>query len=548
MKPWYNVERVKQPGSVVLREWMAKRLQASKPVQKRFFEGAEFSRLTANWQATNTSGDSEILTSLRTLRARSRQLVRDNEYAKNAMRIVQNNVIGSGIGMQALVASSAGKLQSRFNDQIEQAWQDWAEAKTCHVAGKLAFADIERLALGQLFEAGEVLIRKIRQPFGGGQIPFAIEVIEADRLVDQIQTAKAPNGNMIRMGVEVDEWGRAVAYWLHPKHPGDYQFMSFDVQRFIRIPADEIIHLYMIERWPQTRGVPWMHACLRRLNDMHGYSEAEIIAARASANIVGFFTTPDGLPGDDVQNNQRIYDAEPGTFQQLNPGENFVGFNPSRPNAALEPFMRFMLRSMAAAVGVSYESLSRDYSQSNYSSSRLALLDDRALWRILQGWFIRSLRQEIHREWLDAAVLSGAVTIPDYFSNTKKYQRVRFKPRGWSWIDPTKEVTAYKLAVRSGFTTVSDVIADTAGGLDAEDVFKARRDELDMMADLDLIFDTDPAQVNDKGQAQAATPANESDTSPNAADGDVAGNTDDASDSSNDSTDDTSSGLDSSET
>lgn len=504
------------PGSSILKAWnegrAVERERATKAKANegaRMYAGAQVNRLTSDWTALNTSADSEILTSLRLLRARSRQLVRDNETAKNAVRIIQNNVVGAGIGLQAMVASAGGKLQARINDQIESAWGDWADKRYCHTAGLLGFADIERVAMGQIVEAGEVLIRKVRLPFGGGSIPFALEVIEADRLMDTFQTAQAPNGNTIRMGVEVDSWGRPVAYWLYPTHPGDYQFRTFVPSKFIRVPAEEMIHLYVIDRWPQTRGVPWFHATLRRLNDMAGYGEAEIVAARASANIVGFIKSPEPQHGDDVAYSERIVDTEPGTFKQLMPGEDFVGFNPSRPNAALEPFMRYMLRSVAAGIGVSYESLSRDYSQSNYSSSRLALLDDRSLYRILQGWLIRNLRQEIHREWLDAAVLAGAIKTPDFYTNQKKYQAVRFKPRGWSWIDPTREVLAYKAGVRSGFMTVSDVIADTAGGMDAEDVFKARRQELDLMAQLDLIFDTDPAQVNDKGAAQPDTPATE---------------------------------------
>ncbi|OIR10982.1 phage portal protein, lambda family [mine drainage metagenome] len=516
MKPWYNVERVRQPGSVILSAWnagrQAERERAARVAKSnesaRMYASANVNRLTGDWSALATSADSEILTSLRLLRARSRQMVRDNAHAKNVIRIVQNNVVGTGIGMQALVTNARGKLIDAINNQIEDAWQRWSNKKICHTAGLMGFADIERIVAAQLVEAGEVLIRKVKQPFGGGRIPFALEVIEADRLMDQWQTARAPNGNAIRMGVEIDTWGRPVAYWLYPTHPGDYQFTSFQPSRFIRVPADEIIHLYIVERWPQTRGVPWFHAVLKRIHDMAGYGEAEIVAARASANIVGFIKAPEPQAGDDVLYKERVIDSEPGTFRQLLPGEDFVGFNPTRPNAALEPFMRYMLREMGAGIGVSYESLSRDYSQSNYSSSRLSLLDDRALWRILQGWLIRNLRTEIHNEWLDAAVLSGEVNIPDYYSNPAKYQRVRFKPRGWSWIDPTKEVQAYRTAVRCGFLTVSDVIADTAGGMDAEDVFKARRQELDMMADLDLVFDTDPAQVNEKGVAQPnAAPA-----------------------------------------
>lgn len=510
MSTWQNLDLAPTKGSVVLAKFNAERQQkralARQHEAQRMYAGAQFNRLTSDWAALNTSADSEILTSLRLLRARSREMVRDNAHARNAVRIVQNNVVGTGIGLQAQVVNARGKLIDPVNTLIEEAWERWCERKTCHTAGLLGMPEILRLVAGQMAEAGEVMIRKVKQPFGNGRIPFALEVIEADRLMDQWETAQAPNGNAIRMGVEIDAWGRPMAYWLHPTHPGDYQFRTFVASKFIRVPAEEMLHLYIVERWPQTRGVPWFHAVLRRLNDMKGYSEAEIVAARASANIVGFIKAPEPQAGDDVTHAERVIDSAPGTFKQLLPGEDFVGFNPSRPNAALEPFMRFMLREMAAGIGTSYESLSRDYSQSNYSSSRLALLDDRDLWRVLQGWLIRNVLSDVYREWLAAAVLAGEINVPDYFTNPAKYERARFKPRGWNWIDPTKEVNAYRQAVRSGFMTVSDVIGQTAGGADAEDVFKGRRQELDLMSDLDLVFDTDPAQVDETGKGQGGAP------------------------------------------
>lgn len=485
--------------------------------QARAYAGAQVGRLTGDWTALQTSADSEILTSLRLLRARSRELVRDNEYAKQAVRVVKNNVIGVGVGMQAQISNARGKLVDGINNNIEDEWEEWCDGDSCHTGGLLGLSDIERLVFDELVTAGEVLIRYIDQPFGNSRIPLALEVIEADRLLDNWQAARAPNGNAIRMGVEVDQWGRPVAYWLHPRHPGDYQFTSFVPSKFIRIPAGEIEHLYVIDRWPQTRGEPWMHATLKRLHNMAGYEEAEIVAARASANIVGFIRTPEPTVPDDHEGGRAVIDTEPGTWQTLLPGEQIDGFNPSRPNDALEPFMRFMLRGFAAGVGVSYESVSRDYSQSNYSSSRLALLDDRDLWRVLQGWYIRRFRWRLHRRWLDAAVLVGAVKAPDYYTNPKKYRRVRFKPRGWSWIDPAKEVAAYKLAVRCGFMSPDEVIAQTANGADIEDVYKTIARSRDLAADLGLVFDTDPALVNEKGQVQTSAPGSEPAADPDAA-------------------------------
>lgn len=538
-RTWENAERVALPTgavvpdltikrSLVLTQWNAQRSAARGAAlqrdrladQARAYGGAAVNRLTSDWSAMNTSADSEILTSLRILRARSRQLVRDNEYAKHAVRVITNNVVGNGIGLQAQVVSAGGKLQTQINDSIEAAWDKWTEKSTCHTAGMLNFAEIERFAISQLVTAGEVIFRKIRQPFGGGTIPLALEVMEADLLLDNWQTARAPNGNAIRMGVEIDEWHRPVAYWFSPKHPGDYQFTSFQPSRFIRVVAEDIIHLYIIDRWPQTRGEPWFHAALKTLHNVSGYEDAEIVKARASANIVGFIRSPEPLAADGTVNGRKVLDTEPGTWQTLLPGEDVAGFAPNTPNPAVDPFLRYMLRKMAVGIGVSYESLSRDYSQSNYSGSRMGLLDDRDLYRMVQGFLCRNLRKDIHREFMDAAVLVGAVKVgTDYYSNSAKYQAVRYKPRGWSWIDPAKEVAAFKSAVRSGFMTVGDVIAQTSPDSDVEDTFKRREQELDMADEMGLVFDTNPAQVNEKGQEQAA-PVPGADGTP-AADGDA---------------------------
>lgn len=510
--------------SLVLDKWNAQRqavkaeaLQRERLAQQaRAYDGAAVNRLTDGWTALNTSADSEILTSLRVLRARSRQLVRDNPYAKQAVRLIVNNVIGTGIGMQGQVANARGALVDAVNSNIESGWDRWTQRETCHTGGLLSFSDIERLIVSQLVTAGEAIVRKVRAPFGGGKVPLALEVIEADRLMDQWQSARAPNGNMIRLGVEVDEWHRPVAYWFYPKHPGDYQFSTFDPAKFVRIDAQDIIHLYIIDRWPMTRGEPWFHAALRTLHDVGGYEEAEVVKARASANIVGFIKAPEPLTPDGIQSGRQVLNTEPGTWQTLLPGEDVAGFNTASPNAAIDPFLRYMLRKIAVGVGVSYEGLSRDYSQSNYSSSRLALLDDRDLYRVIQGWLIKTFRQNIHREFMDAAALVGEVKVGnDYFSNTEKWSAVRFKPRGWSWIDPAKEVAAYKMAERCGYMSKDDIISATHPSADFETVMKAIDSERKYYQELGLVFDTDPSQVTDKGQAQGgavgeAPPPNDS--------------------------------------
>lgn len=462
----------------------------------RAYAGAAMGRTTADWVGLSTSADAEIYGSLRGLRNRSRQLCRDNEHAKNGLRLVVNNVVGQGIGFQSEILKRRGKgqLNEPVNDAIEKAWRRWGRARRCHTAGKLGWAQIQRVVMAGAVESGEILVRKVRRKFADSRVPFALELIEADQLVDT-WTGRAPNGNQVRMGIEVDEWLRPVAYWLYPRHPGDNIATGIpQTNEYQRVPADEIIHIGLFERPNQTRCVPWFHAAMVKLRHIGGTEEAEIVRARASAAVMGFVQHEDAdLPepddsADGEENGERVWDMAPGTIRELPPGTTFSGFNPSSANAALDPFLRYMLRSVAAGIGLSYESLSRDYSQSNYSSSRLALLDDRDNWRVLQAWLIEVFHQEVFEAWLEMAVLCGELDLPGYETDPEIYQAVRWMPRGWDWVDPQREVNAAIAAVRAGFTTVADVVA--AKGGDWEDVFKQAQRERQNAKDLGLEYET----------------------------------------------------------
>jgi len=477
---------------------------------RRAYNGAGFGRVLDDWIASSTSQDAEARMAIRTLRNRARELARNNDYVVNALRAIQNNVIGRGVSLQSQIMRSrgpgAGALDKPLNDAVETAWEYWKRAPNCHVGGTLSFNEIERLLIRGVAQDGEAFVRIIRgQRFGKSRVPLALEIIEAD-LLDENFNGEHINGNQIRMGVEVDQWFRPAAYWFFTQHPGDIQFGSVGAmeQRRIRVPAADVIHLFRTERPGQTRGVPWMASAMTRLRHMGGYEEAEVIAARASACYMGFIQTPDPtFEGDMVVDGDRTSEFSPGKIQTLGPGEEFKEYSPNRPSGLLDPFMRYMLRGVAAGVGVSYETLSKDYSQSNYSSSRLAILDDRDTWRTLQDWMIEAFHQRVLDEWLDMAVLSLTLSLPGYEANPETYYAaMRWIARGWNWIDPQREIAAYKTAVRSGFMTLTDVVAQNGG--DIEELFATRARELDTCDKLELIFDTDPELVTEQGQAQPA--------------------------------------------
>jgi lambda family phage portal protein len=484
----------------------------------RMYAAARPSRLTANWGTSVSSADTELFGSLPSLRSRSRALVRDAGYAKRAKRLVQNNVIGTGIGMQAQVSTTRGNLAQNINDAIEREWNKWSRADSCHTGGELHFADLERLAMGQVFEAGEVLIRKHYQAAGESKVPLSLELVESELLADDIHLPAPKNaGAEIRMGVEVDGFGRPLGYWLRRRHPGELRFDTVAPSQIFYVPAEQIIHLRIIDRWPQTRGEPWLHAVAKKLNDMDGYTEAEIVAARGAASYMGFIEVDqlDAPAGEQQADGTEQLELSPGMIGKLGPGEKFQAYAPNRPNSALDAFLRYMLREVSAGLSVSYASLSADYSETNYSSSRLALLDDRDAWRTLQQWFIRAFREPLHREWLDQAVLSGAIpeiSLQQYGANAEKFQAVSFKPRGWSWVDPTKEVEAYKEAIRAGLTSTSRVIAATADGADLEDIIADRRREKALLEAADIVLDTEVAEPVAPAPKAAAAPPEDSET------------------------------------
>lgn len=488
-----------------IRDWFKRSAPAPTP-RRRGFQGAVYNRLVADWITSSTSMDAEIRKDLKRLRDRSRDLVRNNDYARSAQRAITNNVVGQGVTMQAAIKMRRGnRMDDTTNSQIEAAWAKWKRKEYCHTAGVLSFNDIERQLIDAMPESGEIFVRKVRQSFGGGRVPFALEIIEADRL-DIDLNEKSKSGNEIRMGVERDSWGRPVAYHFKTDHPGDYPFGAGAVANTTaRVPASDVIHLFRQERPGQTRGVPWVASAIMKMHHLQGYTEAEVISARAEACRMGFITSPeDDALSDGEYQAQDVTNFEPGLIQRLMPGETFQDSKPNRPGGQYEPFVRAMLHSLAAGLGVSYATLSRDYSQANYSSGRLALLDDRDNWRVMQSWLIDNFHRPVFEEWLDLAVLSGELQLNGYEANPEAFRAVRWIPRGWQWVDPAKEMAAYKEAVRCGFTTMADVIAQQGG--DIEDVMQQRQRELQMAADMDLVFDTDPAAVDNKG-AQQADPA-----------------------------------------
>ena len=483
---------------------------------QRAYQGALVSRLTSDWMSSQLSADAEIRNSLRKLRDRSRELVRNNPYARQAKRTTQINIVGTGMKFQSLVTQQrGGKRDQRVNNLIEEKWSEWTQADSCDCAGKYSFHQFEWLAAGALCESGEAIFRIVRQPFGDSKVPIALQMIESDLLDEEYDDKLLNKNNEWRNGVEVNEYGRPVRYAILNKHPGDAYYLDYSANRKLHVfvPAEDIIHLYLPERPGQNRGVPWFHSVMADMHQLQGYEEAAVIRARAGASIMVFIQNDQGeLIGDDVENSQRIQSFEPGTFRYLMPNEKVTVPDIDYPSQQYEMFVKNKIRRFATGIGCSFETISKDFSETNYSSSRLSLLEDREHWKFCQKYLIDNLHYRVFKEWLGLAVLAGELDFGDYAANSKRYCKPRWTPPAQHYVDPLKEIKAMREAEQAGYMSKSQVIAQTNGG-DYDDIVSEIAREQDVADSLGVTLDKDldlEVEIGSEGNINIPAPPSRS--------------------------------------
>lgn len=433
---------------------------------QRKYEAASTGRLTADWVTSQTSADAEIFRDYRRCVDRSRDLEQNNDYIRNYFRVQENNVLGhTGIGLQMKVNDAFDKQDSVANKKIEDAWWAWGKKANCTVTGDMDWVGVQRMALRSVARDGNVFIRRLKNfgnPFG-----FALQLFESDYL-DINYNASLPGGNIVRMGVEFDQYRRRVAYYFFTKHPGDIGIVGQNSQHRTRYAASEITHLFARERIGQTIGMPWIVSSIKALNMLAGYEEAELVAARVGASKMGFIenATPEDWPGP-RDGGKNVTDAEPGTFENLDPGQRFVPWDPQHPNQAYGAFVSGQLHRIGAGVGLSYHTLSGDLTQVNYSSARIGRMEDLETYKMIQGWLISDLITDVFTDFLESALLTQQIKLPAAGFN--KFNAPDWKPRRWPYVDPEKDIAAAKAAIRIGITSQRAVIAE--GGGDINETF-----------------------------------------------------------------------------
>jgi lambda family phage portal protein len=417
------------------------------------FKGAEVSRLRP-WGAGNRAADQEILWDLTLLRARARELRRNNPYVEQYVSLLLTNVLGPPApDHQAQVRDGRGDLDEATNDVIEEAWRDWSEGPVT-ADGKMDLAAFRDLQLETAAIEGE----SFTTPLIGGEYRhgLALDSIDPDLVDEKMSRAAGRDGPEVRLGIEVDARGRPLGYhvWDRPEYaPGSRN------RGRIRYDAADVLHHYHPRRAHQSRGVPWICSAIIDLMDLDGFEEAVIVGARAGANQLGFIEWADPSSGGGPSDDRKPVEMElaPGTARELEPGQKFSGFTPEQPTAVYSPFVKNRLRRIAGGTGVAYESLANDRESVNYSSMRGGAQIERDLWRRRQAWWKWTFELPIHRRWLETALLSGALQLPSM--DSRRFQAVKIVFRGWPWVDPKNDAETSEREIGLGLNSRTRILA-----------------------------------------------------------------------------------------
>ena len=441
---------------------------------KASYEGAGEGRRSASWDAPDVGINSINTPALRNLRARSRAAVRNDPYAFNVIDKRVSNLIGTGITPRPKIEDDA------LRKAQQELWEDWVDESDAD--GLTDFYGQQALIARTVEIAGECFVRiRPRSLDENLAVPLQLQVLAPEFVPhDKFETAK--NGNSIRAGIEFNPAHQRVAYWMYRVHPRDASSLNAGYNQLVRIPAAQVLHIFEPVEPGQLRGVPRLAPVLKRLRSLDNYDDAVLFRQEVANLFAGFISRPppeaSQQPRDPVTGQLLTEDRdgftpmvalEPGTMQELGPGEEVEFSKPPDAGNNYPDFMRQQLMAAAAGTGTPYEILTGDMREVNDRALRVVLNEFRRRLEQLQfGVYVHQLCRPVRAAWMDMAVLAGRLKLDNYAQRRREYLRTRWVPQGWAYIQPVQDIQARMMEVNAGFNSRSEMVLRS--GYDAETV------------------------------------------------------------------------------
>ncbi|GBL02938.1 phage portal protein [Glaciecola sp. KUL10] len=456
-----------------------KKLRSKQNQAHKRYAAAKSDRLFKTPMGFGLSVDETLRRDVEKLRAASRSAGEDIGYIKKYFGMVQTHIVGDkGFKLQSQIRDSLGRLDKDVNKATEEAWKRFCKKGICEISGRMNMVEADQLIAKTVSQDGDMLIRHIDN--ADNAHGYAFQLIEADLLDVNLYKA-LPNGNQIKMGVELDGYGRHIAYHVLTSHPGDYSHTQ-NGRRYNRIPANEIILPFPSWRPGQTRGIPWAHAALLDMHDLRGFREATLVSARIGAsNMMIYERDPDQEPpenDDDWEDGEFVHELEPGKSNIVPEGYKARESNFNMPDDSMADYQKAVLRGAHSALDTNYNVGANDYEGVSWSTLRQAVIEDREQWKRMQGWYISQIKNEIYERWLKNALPRNQI------KGLKAYDLERalsfqFSGRRWQWVDPLKDEQAISESYKNFTANPIEVLKDK--GIDPHELAEGWTEFLDLM-------------------------------------------------------------------
>lgn len=467
--------------------------------EKRHYAAARHNRLNAGWATQPTTANYEQM-DLSVLIARSRDAARNDLHIVNYLRLMRANVIGqNGIQLQSRARAKDQTLNVDLNKRVEEAWWQWTHAETCTVSGKLDWKGVQDLAITQCERDGAFLIQMVDADNDFG---FALRTWDVTWF-DLTYMDTLPGGNRVIRSVEIDDYGKPVAYWLTTPS-SEMNFTKRQARERTRIAADKIIHGFLVnDDESQVHGVPGTAAALLPAKNAYSYCEAQIMASRFAVNQFAVLknTVPDpdleweGKENDDGSPNHPLIESSPLAITALLPGWEMQQFKPDHPTMNHSAYKQSLDMDIAAALGVPYFLLMGDWKAVNFSSSRGGLGEFRERCKSYQNFVATNLCRRVFHAWLSRAVLTGKLKV-----SREEYIEIHnptWVPRGFDYVDPAKDIATDILKLQNRLTTPSEILAER--GIDYMDQLERWESDKALAAekgqDIDELYTDQPKQL-----------------------------------------------------
>ena len=441
------------------------------------------------WAPSGGSATSEVAGAAATVSRRARDAVRNDPYATRIVDLWTGNAVGAGITTRWPDAAHA------------DAWRHWSDNTACDAERRLDLYGLQALAMRAVVESGECFIRLLpAEATPANPIGLRLQVLESDHL-DTTRTGML-DGFATLNGIGLDDAGAPQVYWLFPRHPGNWWPGMPAAYASVPVDARDVLHLYRKRRPGQLRDVSWLAPVLTRLRDLGDYEAALLMKAKIEACLAAVVTEEgdEALTGTaasllrDAQG-RAVEAFEPGMILYRRGAGSVEVVNPSS-GGSHAAFARRALEAAAVGAGLTYDQVSGDLTQANYSSLRAGKIEFRRLCEQVQyGMLIPMLVRPIAERFHAQGALLGlwAPEMPADVSHV---------PPAHEMIDPLKDTSALIAQVRAGFVPQPEAVGSF--GYDFRQAVEDIREANEHLDAAGIALDTDPRRVAKSGAAQDA--------------------------------------------